>query len=140
MNEDQIRGSAKDAIGKVKDAAGGLTNDTGLQAGGKLDQAAGTAQGQYGAAKEQLGGMADQVSDYAGRAGNAAGDAAQAVRRHAGAYDAAAQAGQYVGQTVKQQPLLSLIGIAAISYAIGFLIHSPSSPLTSEPSPRRYLR
>ncbi|WP_428492645.1 CsbD family protein [Rhodopila sp.] len=145
MNEDEIKGTARDAMGKVKDAAGGLTGDTGMQADGKVDQAAGKVQGQYGSAKEQLGGMADKASDYAGRAGGAMGDAAQAVRRKAGqagetAYDAATHAGQYVGQTVQQQPLLSLIGIAAIAYAAAFFIHSPSSPLASEPPRRRFLR
>ena len=145
MNEDEIKGTARDAMGKVKDAAGGLTGDTGTQAEGKMDQAAGKVQGQYGSAKEQLGGVADKASDYAGRAGGAMGDAAQAVRRKAGqagetAYDAATHAGQYVGQTVQQQPLLSLIGIAAIAYAAAFFIHSPSSPLASEPPRRRFLR
>jgi hypothetical protein len=39
--------------------------------------------------------------------------------------------GHHVDSAVKQQPLLSLIGVAAIGYAISFLIHSPSSPLAS---------
>ena len=41
MNEDEIKGVARDAVGKVKDAAGGLTGDAGLQAEGKIDQAGG---------------------------------------------------------------------------------------------------
>jgi hypothetical protein len=38
-----------------------------------------------------------------------------------------------VGRTVQEQPLLSLIGVAAIGYLIGFLVHSLISPLASKP-------
>lgn len=147
MNEDEIKGVARDAAGKVKDGAGGLTGDTGLQAEGKIDQAAGKIEGQYGTAKDQLGsvadGIAEQASDFANRAGSTMSDAAQTVRREAGhasekIYDAGSRAGEYVGRTVKEQPLLSLIGVAAIGYLIGFLIHSPMSPLA--PKPKRYFR
>ncbi len=147
MNEDEIKGVARDAVGKVKDGAGGLTGDTSLQAEGKIDQAAGKIQGQYGTAKQQLGSAADAIaekaSDFANRAGSTMSDAAQTLRREAGhagekVYDASARAGEYVGHTVKEQPLLSLIGVAAIGYLIGFLIHSPTSPLT--PKPKRYFR
>jgi uncharacterized protein YjbJ (UPF0337 family) len=147
MNEDEIKGVAQDAVGKTKDGAGGLTGDTDLQAEGKIDQAAGKVQGQYGAAKEQLGSAADAIakkaSDFANRAGATMSDAAQTVRREAGhagekVYDAGARTGEYVGHTVKEQPLLSLIGVAAIGYVIGFLIHSPMSPLASKP--KRYFR
>jgi uncharacterized protein YjbJ (UPF0337 family) len=41
MNENEIAGAAKDAIGKVKDGVGGLTGDPGLQVDGKIDQAVG---------------------------------------------------------------------------------------------------
>jgi uncharacterized protein YjbJ (UPF0337 family) len=147
MNEDEIKGVARDAVGKVKDGAGGLTGDTGLQAEGKIDQAARKIQGQYGTAKQHLGSAADAIaekaSDFANRAGSAMSDAAQTVRREAGhagekVYDAGARAREYVGHTVKEQPLLSLIGVAAIGYVIGFLIHSPMSPLA--PNPKRYFR
>jgi uncharacterized protein YjbJ (UPF0337 family) len=149
MNEDEITGAGRDAVGKVKDAAGGLTGETGMQADGKLDQAAGKVQGKFGEAKEQLGDtagtVADKASEFADREGAATQDAAQMARRGAGqasetVYDAGARAGQYVGRTLQDQPLLSLIGVAAIGYAIGFLIHSPMSPLVSKPKTRRYLR
>ena len=65
MNEDEIKGVARDAVGKVKDAAAGLTGDAGLQAEGKIDQAGGKIQGQYGAAKDQLGHAADAIADKA---------------------------------------------------------------------------
>jgi len=37
MNEDELRGTARDVGGKLRDAAGGLTGDTGMQAQAKLD-------------------------------------------------------------------------------------------------------
>jgi hypothetical protein len=72
-------------------------------------------------------------------------DAAQTVRREAGhagekIYDTGSRAGEYMGRTVKEQPLLSLIGVAAIGYAIGFLLHSPMSPLAPPPKTKRYFR
>jgi uncharacterized protein YjbJ (UPF0337 family) len=150
MNEDEIKGGGRDAVGKVKDAAGGLTGDAGLQAEGKIGQAEGKVQGQYGAAaKDRLGsaadGIAEKVADLGDRAGSTMRAAAQTVRREAGhagerVYGAGARAGEYVGRTVKEQPLLSLIGVAAIGYAIGFLVHSPMSPLVPAPKSRRYFR
>src|ERR1700734_700816 len=87
--------------------------------------------------------IAEKASDFANRAGSTMSDAAQTVRCEAGhagekVYDAGVRAGEYVGHTVKEQPLLSLIGVAAIGYVIGFLIHSPMSPLA--PKPKRYFR
>jgi hypothetical protein len=51
-------------------------------------------------------------------------------------YETGAKAGQYVGRTVQQQPLLSLIGIGALGYLAAFLLHSPSSPLVPRPPER----
>ena len=148
MNQDVIKGVAQEAAGKLKDAAGGLTGDTGLQTEGKVDQAAGKIQSQYGTAKEQLGSATDAIAGKASHfanAGSTTSDAAQTGRREAGhasekVYDAGSRAGEYVGRTVKEQPLLSLIGVAAIGYAIGFLVHSPMSPLVPAPKTRRYSR
>ena len=39
MNEDEIKGGAQAAAGKVDDEAGGLAGDASLQAEGKIDQA-----------------------------------------------------------------------------------------------------
>jgi uncharacterized protein YjbJ (UPF0337 family) len=136
-------------VGKVKDGVGGLTGDTGMQVDGKMDQATGKLQGKFGDAKDQLsdaaGAIADQATDFAGRAESTLRDAAETARRGVGqagekVYAAGARANEYAGRTVKDQPLLSLIGVAAIGYAIGFLIHSPMSPLTPKPKTRRYLR
>ena len=132
MDENQIKGAAQDALGKVKDGAGGVTGDVGLQAEGKYDQAAGKMKGQFGDAASAAGDMANNAAEGIS---NAARGATETVRNTAGAvgekvYDAGARTGQYVGETVKEQPLLSLIGAAAIGYALAFLLHASSSPLT----------
>jgi ElaB/YqjD/DUF883 family membrane-anchored ribosome-binding protein len=93
---------------------------------------------------EQVGDMADKASDLAGQAGDRLSDAAKSAREMAGnvgekAYAAGTQAAQYAEKTVQEQPLLSLIGIAAIGYAIGFLIHSAASPFAPRPARSRYL-
>jgi ElaB/YqjD/DUF883 family membrane-anchored ribosome-binding protein len=87
--------------------------------------------------------VADKTSGFASDARDHLTDAARSARDMAGdagekAYAAGTQAAQYVEGTVKQQPLLSLIGIAAIAYAIGFLIHSPYSPFAPTPTKSRY--
>jgi uncharacterized protein YjbJ (UPF0337 family) len=142
MSENEPEGIAKDAAGKV-------TGDPALQAGGKINQGADKLQGEFGEAKDQLDDaastVADKASEFAARAGSTLRDAAGTVRHGATqagetAYDAGARAGQYVGRSVQQQPLLSLIGAAAIGYLVGFLLHSAASPLALEPRSRRYRR
>jgi uncharacterized protein YjbJ (UPF0337 family) len=139
MNDDESKGTAKDAIGKVKDGAEGLTGDAGLQIDGKIDQAEGNFQRKFGYVKDSLSEAArnagHKASDLAGHAASTLNDVAGTARRRSG------QAGEYVGDAVQQQPLLSLIGAAAIGYFVGFLIHSAASPLSQprESSPRRYL-
>ena len=58
VDENEVKGTVTDGVGKLKDAAGGLTGDTDLQAEGKFDQIQGTVQKEYGdlldQAKEQL--------------------------------------------------------------------------------------
>jgi uncharacterized protein YjbJ (UPF0337 family) len=58
VDENEIKGTVTDGVGKLKDAAGGLTGDASLQADGKLDQLQGKVQAEYGeyidAAKEQF--------------------------------------------------------------------------------------
>jgi hypothetical protein len=68
-------------------------------------------------------------------------DAAQTARRGAEqagetVYDAGRSRRSVCRTHSPGQPLLSLIGVAAIGYAIGFLLHSPTSPLVREPRPR----
>jgi uncharacterized protein YjbJ (UPF0337 family) len=149
MNDDQIDGTVSDVKGKVEDAVGGLTGDAKTQAEGKVDQMTGQAQRAYGDAKDAVGSMAhktaDTVSDAAARATETLRETAETVKAKAGVvggkvYEAGQTAGQYVGTTVQEQPVLSLIGMAAIGYLLGYLVHSPSSPLTPEPRYRRVIR
>ena len=129
MNEDEIKGVSQEAVGRVKDAVGGLTGDTSTQIDGKLDEVSGKPKAQYGGMVDDL---AAKASDLAGRASETVKDAGQKI------YTAGNQAGRVVGETVVQQPLLSLIGAAAIGYLVAYLLHAPSSPLTPAPRKRGY--
>jgi uncharacterized protein YjbJ (UPF0337 family) len=60
MDENQVKGAAKDALSDGKNAFGAPTVDTSMQAEGKLDQASAGLQDQVGAAKDQLASMAKQ--------------------------------------------------------------------------------
>jgi hypothetical protein len=81
--------------------------------------------------------LADAAPDLADRVGSTIHDAARTVRRETGKIgenvrDAGARATQYAKSTVEQQPLLSLIDIAAIGFTIPCFIHSRSSPFASQ--------
>ncbi|MGI4982256.1 MAG: CsbD family protein [Janthinobacterium lividum] len=54
MAEDQIVGTAKNAVGKIQDAAGALLGDTSQQVEGKGRQLAGKVQAQYGETVDQV--------------------------------------------------------------------------------------
>jgi uncharacterized protein YjbJ (UPF0337 family) len=145
MNDQTTEGTINDLKGKAKDAAGGLTGDAATQAEGKADQLVGKAQSAMGDAAEKVSGAASSAADYAsdlaGRAGSKLHGTAQTVKEGAASaggriYEAGAQAGDYVGYAVERQPLLSLLGVAALGYFIGYLVHSPSSPF----APRRSFR
>jgi uncharacterized protein YjbJ (UPF0337 family) len=149
MNEDQIDGTISEAKGHVKDAVGGLTGDAKTQAEGKIDQVTGEAQQAFGDAKETVGSVAgktaETLSDAAARATETLRETAETVKAKAGVvgekvYGAGQTAGTYVGSTIQEQPLLSLIGVAAIGYLVGYLLHSPSSPLAPEPRYRKVIR
>lgn len=145
MNDDHVNGAIDEAVGRVKDAAGGLTGDAKLQAEGKIDQLKGEAQQAMGDARDAIDAAAETTSDAAARAAETLRHTAETVKAKAGAvggkvYEAGASAGSYVGSTIQEQPLLSLIGMAAIGYLIGYLVHSPSSPLSPEPRYRRVIR
>lgn len=107
MDENEIKGAAKDAVGGSAERAGDMANE-----------------------------IAGEISEPGGNATQNVKDTAEAIGNRV--YDAGARTGQYVGQTVKQQPLLSLIGAAAIGYALAFLLHAPSSPLTPPVRTQRF--
>lgn len=54
MDDDRIKGKARQAFGHLQDAAGGLVGDEGLQARGKLNQGRGNAQDMAGRAKDSI--------------------------------------------------------------------------------------
>lgn len=149
MNNDNISGTFNEATGRVKDAVGGLTGDSKTQAEGKVDEVKGKAQQAMGDAKDAIGSAADKTaqtaSDAAANASETLRQTAETVKAKAGVvggkvYEAGATAGSYVGSTIQEQPLLSLVGMAAIGYLVGYLVHSPSSPLAPEPRYRRVVR
>jgi uncharacterized protein YjbJ (UPF0337 family) len=135
MNTNELQGAARDLKGHVKDGYGGLTGDAATQIDGKADQVAGKVQARFGETIDQVN---EAASEAARRAAELAGQAGATLRDAAKTVGAEARhAGEAVGRTVQQQPLLSLIGVAAIGYLVSFLVHSPSSPLaTSRPEPR----
>ncbi len=146
MDQNEFEGAAKDIRGRVKDGIGGFTGDAGMQVDGKVDRVVVNAQSAYGetvdAAREAVGDGARRASEYAQRVSGRARDAAETVRRQAGdvggrLYDTGVQAGEAIGETVRKQPLLAVFGVAALGYLIGFLVHSPSSPVGPTPPPPR---
>jgi len=56
MDKDRVKGSAKQATGKVKEVVGDALGDAKLKGEGKADQAAGKVQNAVGGAKDVLRG------------------------------------------------------------------------------------
>ncbi|EKM99124.1 MULTISPECIES: CsbD family protein [Acidocella] len=54
MDENEIKGAAREFGGRVQDALGGLTGDAKTQAEGKWNQAAGQAQRSFGATVDDV--------------------------------------------------------------------------------------
>jgi uncharacterized protein YjbJ (UPF0337 family) len=54
MDKDRVEGSAKQMKGSVKDAAGKLMGDSKLEAEGKADKAEGKVQNTIGSAKDKI--------------------------------------------------------------------------------------
>lgn len=54
MHKDELKGGAKDAMGKVKREAGKMTDNERLEAEGALDQAEGKTQKTFGKAKDAV--------------------------------------------------------------------------------------
>ncbi|MCB8874089.1 CsbD family protein [Acidisoma silvae] len=145
MNQDHVEGAFSEAKGTIKEGIGNLTGDAKTEAEGKVDQFAGRAQQTWGDARDAIDSAAataaEAVSEAASHAPGKFRDTAESVKATASqvgskVYEAGSSAGQTIASTVKEQPLLSLIGVAAIGYLAGYLLHSPSSPFTAEPEPR----
>ncbi|HSO47677.1 MAG TPA: CsbD family protein [Rhizobiaceae bacterium] len=56
MNEDRIKGKAKDVVGSARKAVGKATNDKKLERAGKADQVEGKVQNSMGKAKDAIRG------------------------------------------------------------------------------------
>jgi len=54
MNNDQIKGRAEEAKGKIKEVAGRVVDNPDLEAEGDADQVAGKVQKTYGDAKDKV--------------------------------------------------------------------------------------
>lgn len=54
MDENEIKGAAREFGGRVQDALGGLTGDAKTQAEGKWNQASGQAQRSFGASVDDV--------------------------------------------------------------------------------------
>ena len=54
MDKDRVEGSAKQVKGSIKDAAGKVLGDSKLQAEGKADKVEGKVQNTVGSAKDKL--------------------------------------------------------------------------------------
>ena len=94
MDENEVKGTAKDLGGNIKSAVGDLTGDSKTQASGAVDQLVGTAQRTYGKIKDSAGGsVTDQLDE----------------------------ASAFLGDTVAERPLTSLLVAGAVGYVIAML-------------------
>ena len=65
MDENRIKGAARNVGGKVQDTVGGLTGDTETQARGKANEALGTAQNTMGSANDTAGDWRESLAQTA---------------------------------------------------------------------------
>ena len=100
MDENRVEGTAKDIGGNIKSAVGDMTGDTKTQASGTVDQIVGTAQRTYGKIKDQV-------------TGSGAGSAM---------VDQLDEASAFLGDTVAERPLTSLLVAGAVGYVLAMLM------------------
>jgi uncharacterized protein YjbJ (UPF0337 family) len=63
MNDDEIKGKARNVKGRVKDAAGSLTGNRRLESEGEVDRGAGAAQEKLGEARRKVGEAIEDLGD-----------------------------------------------------------------------------
>lgn len=98
MDENRVEGAATEFGGKVKGAVGDLTGDTKTQASGTIDQLSGAAQRTYGKIKDRVaGGSGGSLSDQLD------------------------EASAYIGDTVAERPLTSLLVAVSVGYVLAML-------------------
>ena len=98
MDENEISGAAKNLGGNVKSAFGNVTGDSETQASGMVDQVVGTAQKTYGKIKDQASGAGSTLVDQMD------------------------EASAFLGDTVAERPLTSLLVAGAIGYVLAMLM------------------
>ncbi len=98
MDENEIEGAAKNIGGNVKSAFGNVTGDSQTQASGMVDQVVGTAQKAYGKVKDQASGAGSTLVDQLD------------------------EAGAFLGDTVAERPLTSLLVAGAVGYVLAMLV------------------
>ncbi|SNB68167.1 Uncharacterized conserved protein YjbJ, UPF0337 family [Arboricoccus pini] len=111
MNEDRAEATLRDVGGTGKKIAGDLIGDAKLQAEGTADKVVARIQEGVGRTKEQFESVADTAQQLGGRA-----------------YEAGSKASQYVAESIKETPLITLAVGIAIGYAIGALVHRQIAP------------
>ena len=116
INEDTIKGSFNEVVGKVEGAAGNAFGDGKTEVDGKITEMKGKAEQVYGKAKDVYGKASDTVKDWADRAPDAAREAREKATRLA--EDGAAK----VRTTVQEQPVAVLAGGIALGFVVGWLL------------------
>jgi uncharacterized protein YjbJ (UPF0337 family) len=114
MDEDRLKGAARQAGGKVEGTLGDLTGDTKSQAEGRMDDLAGSAQRTYGRAK-------DTVRDAANGLSQGSGDYASSL------LDQVEEYGDYLAEQVDTRPITAVL----IAAGVGLLF-----ALITKPSPK----
>jgi hypothetical protein len=109
MEENRIEGAAAALAAHSKDAAGGPTSAPHATPEQPHDDAATPQDGMRAAAAA--------IADTARKVGTGASEIGGQ------AYERAAQAGEYLGRTAKEQPLAFVLAGMAFGYVLGFLIH-----------------
>ena len=98
MDENRVEGTATEFGGKVKSTIGDVTGDTKTEASGTVDQLTGAAQRTYGKIKDTVtNGAGSSVADQ---------------------FD---EVSAFLGDTVAERPLTSLLVAGAVGYVLAML-------------------
>ncbi|KNY21690.1 CsbD family protein [Methylobacterium sp. ARG-1] len=117
MDENRIRGAAKELGGKVRGAVGDVTGDREPQANGIANEAKGTVENLYGRAKDALRDVADQ-------GGGVAKDAIeQGCRSFPDAKRTYRRGADTVTDYAKESPLVLAAMAGAIGYLLAMVVH-----------------
>lgn len=134
MNRDQFNGASRHLKGRVQTAIGSLAGDPVRQVRGAANQVAGGAQYAYGRARDRADDFVDDGRHLAHEARERAEDFAQTARKRA---DHLVEDGRHAAHAVRRRgedyglrarryveghPTNTLIGIAALAFAAGWLV------------------